>query len=1480
MSNVTKTDAEAFCSGVMDYCSQHGYGPETVELMLKRAAEMVPDLSEELEKAGQGVYNAPFIPSDRAQAQQRREEDTPEEIDRRNRDAAKLREQNRGGLWDSKTGKPYMFPSEMAKQEWQQHQARNIFHRLFPYYDAAGMPTGQRSWEQRGKPGPYALGRQARPERDQHTLPVLRAQLPGEEMQDESKIEPRYRPPKKPTRAEWNRMTGLQRLAHQQLSDMRDRPEWYKAQRHREPPASPTVSRMLKGRGSSFYPFRSSVLRRNPELDTDTSAWDTAQGVRFRDWQWDPENSQWNKVTPFGELRQNISSWGPLNNPLVRGGMQTFGDVAGNTFSGLQGALTVPLGAIGGVGAEALAAGGRGVDYLRGLKEPSGVTSGAGAAAKSLWGATGAARDDVARMFPWLGHKLTGKNYWQWSPYFSQRDPVHGWQGALSADAPDPSFTEYLNKQRSQFSGGSWVNSDPWHRPRQLPLLGMTTPEHAAAGAAEALQMAVGAPGGPVKRLIRSVARRTGRGIRLSRWARRAMVPGKPHPLWYFGKTPLVHEPANLLHRMGKAVEHWGTKVPPRTPIVASIKNGLRNSTSPKVWAQRAGNALRYAPTTILMAQSGAQTAMGGFGSDEGMQRRADAWDRLWDLSSGDGQGNAGGVEGLLDIGWPARGTLPTRSMQVGTQHLSEVVPYPLSHERPHDPKDPNPRIAMDWRSAAMDSALRANPELNSFYRIEIKPGGEKEAQEEAQRLITDEQYGREFGQLPPEFFPRSMEEDLYNAGIQPSRFQWYVERQDGMTDADFRAAQEAQLKNLKVVVVDKGTPQEKRYLTFKSAWEQVDQFDENSRYAEEKDRYSIELPDRKSLSYAPRLHPFEKYRIQAETDRSHIEPPGKSTSSRRVAPRLTPEEIERQNYLYEQHARSKANYRADAEVQKVMEAEAAWAAGLYSREIRPQDYMEQRYPGIQEQPVQEPQPRLPADAPSRSSLLLRGMDDSNVSQSQVDDQMKKGNLRPRITADPRSVDALFGPFNRPSCMLQKSAFEPPPLETPPPSDPVSPEPPAEPPAEPPVADAPLPDSGTPELPPTDVTPPKPSGEAPSPLETPPPSDPVAPEPPVEPPLPSVPPAGTLTRPMLTAPDTPDWFSFGDIDNKEFDAMVTSGNQKPWAALEAHKQKLTQYLTESESTGVHATPDSPAMGQGHTTDAARQDATNELLRIHMIQKARDLRVKLGTDTPVYPQQIAAGADKFMERFNVDGVISNQEVKNLAANNDEISAMLAQAPDASGFGKVKNFLQDRSPLELGLLMVGVPLALIGLFGAIGGEGGFGSFMALLLGGAATAAGLGAFGRFKKTKPSIPSATAAGPAGLHKGRGVESMVMLYDSPEPDHRSGGLKALDAKLRSDAQRPGPGGALEPQLQKLYAALHGSWWQKSVARLSPVAPNGTPNPLHGMDDAGIVAYAAQQMGVTPTVAERFIIMYGHLLRYRRNNPRYQTAPQTASPQP
>ena len=191
MSNVTKTDAEAFCSGVMDYCSQHGYGPETVELMLKRAAEMVPDLSEELEKAGQILAGPTLHP--------RPAEDTPEEIDRRNRDAAKLREQNRGGLWDSKTGKPYMFPSELAEAEWQQHRARNIFHRLFPYYDAAGMPTGQRSWEQRGKPGPYALGRQARPERDQHTLPVMRAQLPGEEMQDESKIEPRYRPPKKPS---------------------------------------------------------------------------------------------------------------------------------------------------------------------------------------------------------------------------------------------------------------------------------------------------------------------------------------------------------------------------------------------------------------------------------------------------------------------------------------------------------------------------------------------------------------------------------------------------------------------------------------------------------------------------------------------------------------------------------------------------------------------------------------------------------------------------------------------------------------------------------------------------------------------------------------------------------------------------------------------------------------------------------------------------------------------------------------------------------------------------------------------------------------------------------------------------------------------------------------------------------------------------------------------------------------------------------
>ena len=899
--------------------------------------------------------------------------------------------------------------------------------------------------------------------------------------------------------------------------------------------------------------------------------------------------------------------------------------------------------------------------------------------------------------------------------------------------------------------------------------------------------------------------------------------------------------------------------------MIARIKDGLRNATSPKAWTQHAGNALRnpamvvrgagkqmgkglhQAAKVYAIGRGAYQTTLGGWNA-EGMQRSVDANDRLWSAAFGDGQDNAGGVEGLLDLGWSARGTLPARSMQVGTQHLSEVVPYPLSHERPHDPKDSNP--TMDWRSAAMDSALRANPELNSFYRIEIKPGGEKEAQEEAQRLITDEQYGREFGQLPPEFFPRSMEEDLFKAGIQPSRFQWYVERQDGMTNADFRAAQEAQLKNLKVVVVNKGEPQEKRYLTFKSAWEQVDQFDENSRHAERIDRDAFKLPD------------------------------GRLT--RRVAPRLTPEDIERQNYFYEQHARSKANYRADAEVQKVMEAEAAWAAGLYSREMRPQDYMEQRYPGImermqqhwelmqqQEQPVQEPQPRLPADAPSRSSLLLRGMDDSNVSPSQVDDQMKKGNLRPRITVDPRSVDALFGPFNRPSCMLQKSAFEPPPLEAPPLSDPVAPETPVE----PPVAEAPLPDSGTPVLPPTDVTPPKPSGEAPPPLDAPPPSDPVAPETPVEPPaLPSVPPAGTLTRPMLIAPDTPDWFSFGDIDNKEFDAMVTSGNQKPWDALEAHKQKLTQYLTESESTGVHATPDSPAMEQGHTTDAARQDATNELLRIHMIQKARDLRGKLGPDTPVYPQQIAAGADKFMKRFNVDGVISNQEVKTLAANNDEISAMLVQAPDASGFSKVKNFLQDRSPLELGLLMVGVPLALMGLFGAISGEGGFGSFMALLLGGAATAAGLGAFGRFKKTKPSIPSATAAGPNAAFTGAGTRFLVRGFES----NPSGAMDALHAKLTDDKAT---GGTMEAELNRLTQFLHGEGVDTGLGFNLPTLDR-IGGYLTGTSKEDALAEGAAKMGVTPVVAGKLVEIYQKLLVRRKHHPSYKTAPQTASPQP
>ena len=342
------------------------------------------------------------------------------------------------------------------------------------------------------------------------------------------------------------------------------------------------------------------------------------------------------------------------------------------------------------------------------------------------------------------------------------------------------------------------------------------------------------------------------------------------------------------------------------------------------------------------------------------------------------------------------------------------------------------------------------------------------------------------------------------------------------------------------------------------------------------------------------------------------------------------------------------------------------------------------------------------------------------------------------------------------------------------------------------------------------------------------------------------------------------------MDNNVFDEMVTADDQKPWAALETYKQELTEYLTSSESTGVHATPESPAAGVGHTTDAVRQDATKELLRIHMIQQARDLRTKLGNDTPVYPQQIAATADKFMKKFKVDGVIGNEDVGTIADHNSEIAAMLAQAPDASGFGKVKDFLQDRSPLELGLLMVGIPLALIGLFGAISGEGGFGSFMALLLGGAATAAGLGAFGRFKKTKPSIPSATAAGPAGLHKGRGVDAMVALYDSPPteavPEPKSTAMNALDAHLWRDAQRPGKGGPLEPQLQKLLKALHGDWAEKKLARNWPTSP------VYGMDDAGILAHGAAEMGVTPAMAGKLIKIYQQLLTRRKSHPRYQPA--------
>ena len=103
---------------------------------------------------------------------------------------------------------------------------------------------------------------------------------------------------------------------------------------------------------------------------------------------------------------------------------------------------------------------------------------------------------------------------------------------------------------------------------------------------------------------------------------------------------------------------------------------------------------------------------------------------------------------------------------------------------------------------------------------------------------------------------------------------------------------------------------------------------------------------------------------------------------------------------------------------------------------------MKQQYPGIQErmqqqeQPVQDPPPYLrrpSVDTPSRSSLLLRGADDSNAISSQLDDPMKKCNWRPRTTVDSQSVDALFGPFNRPSCMTKKSAAPPPLDEGPPP---------------------------------------------------------------------------------------------------------------------------------------------------------------------------------------------------------------------------------------------------------------------------------------------------------------------------------------------------------------------------------------------------------------------------------------------------------------
>ena len=191
---------------------------------------------------------------------------------------------------------------------------------------------------------------------------------------------------------------------------------------------------------------------------------------------------------------------------------------------------------------------------------------------------------------------------------------------------------------------------------------------------------------------------------------------------------------------------------------------------------------------------------MGGFGSDEGMQRQGDMWDRIWDSAFGDRQDNVGGVEGLLDIGWPARGSIPTRAMTVGSTHFTDTVPYPLSADK----KTPDGQrvLGMDWRSAALDSAARAHPLLNSFYRIEIEPGGEKKAQAEAQRLITDGKYGREFGQLPPEFLPNEMIRDMHGIDVPVSRFQWYVERQEGMSDAQFRAAQDAQLANLKVIEV------------------------------------------------------------------------------------------------------------------------------------------------------------------------------------------------------------------------------------------------------------------------------------------------------------------------------------------------------------------------------------------------------------------------------------------------------------------------------------------------------------------------------------------------------------------------------------------------------------------------------------------------------------------------------------------------------